>query len=391
MWWFMSPKIAFGEDALEILKEVKGKRGFIVTDKVIRCLGFADIVLSYLKEAGFEVEIFDGVEPEPSVENVLGGAEPMRKFAPDLIVGLGGGSCIDAAKAMWVLYERPDLKELIEIGGLTPLAELGLRKKARLIAIPTTSGTGSDATWATVITDKKTAYKMEMASRELLPDISILDPKLVMGMPKQLTADTGLDVLAHAIEGYVSQWRNDFSDAMAMGAIKLVFRFLPRAYEDGNDAEAREKMHFAATMAGLAFGNSQVGIAHSMGHSLGAVFHIPHGRTVGFFLPYVIEYSSKVSGARYAEIAKAIDIEAESEEEAVEKLVSSIRDLMKRMGIPLSVKEMGISWEDYERRLEELVAKASRSACTFVNPRVPNEEDLRKLFICAFEGKKVDF
>ena len=315
----------------------------------------------------------------------------MGEFAPDLIVALGGGSCIDAAKAMWILYERPDLRELIELGGLTPFIELGLRNKARLVAIPTTSGTGSDATWATVITDKKTAYKMEMASRELIPDLSILDPKLVMGMPKKLTADTGLDALTHAIEGYVSQWRNDFSDAMAIGAIKLVFKFLPRAYEDGGDAEAREKMHLAATMAGLAFGNSQVGIAHSMGQSLGAVFHIPHGRTVGFFLPYAIEYSSRVSGARYAEIAGAIGIEAESEDEAVGKLVSSIRDMMKRMGEPLSVREMGVSWEDYQNRLGELVAKANRSACTFVNPRVPNEEEFRKIFICAFDGKGIDF
>ena len=245
--------MAFGEDALEALKGIKGKKAFIVTDGVVKSLGFVEEVSKYLKEAGLEIGIFDKVEPEPSVGNVQTGAEALKRFAPDWIIGLGGGSCMDAAKAMWVLYERPDI---VELGGVTPLVELGLRKKARFIAIPTTSGTGSDATWAAVITDEKTVYKMELASRELVADISIVDPKLVLGMPKKLTADTGLDALTHAIEGYVSQWRNDFSDAMAVKAIQLIFKYLQRAYEDGSDTEAREKMHNAATMAGLAFSNS---------------------------------------------------------------------------------------------------------------------------------------
>lgn len=294
---------------------------------------------------------------------------------------------MDAAKAIWVLYEKPD-QELEEI---IPWIELGLRKKARLVNIPTTSGTGSDATWGAVITDKKEVRKLELVSRDIVPDISILDPELPMLMPKRLTADTGLDALAQGIDGYVSQWSSDFTDAVAIKTIQLVFRYLPRAYENGKDMEAREKMHNAATMSGLAYGNATCGISHSMGHSLGAIFKIPHGRTVGVFLPYAIEYLSKEVKDRFAEIAKAVDIRAESEDEAVRKLLALIRDLMKKIGEPLSVKEMGISWEDYQKKLEDLVTRAEQDLCNNASPRVPTTEEFRKLFIYAFRGKGIDF
>jgi len=387
MWWFQSPKIAFGEDALEVLKDLKGKKAFIVTDKTIRGVGYVDVISDYLKEAGIDVDIFDDVESEPSIENVMEGAKMVREYGPDWIIGLGGGSCMDAAKVMWVLYERPDVK----LGDISPLVELGLRKKARLACIPTTSGTGSEASWVAVITDKKERFKMELASRELYPDLSIVDPKLPAGVPARVAADTGIDVFVTAVEAYVNQWRNDFSDALAVKATQLFFEYFLRTYENENDIEAREKIHNAATMAGLAFSNSQVGVAHAMGHSFGAVFKITHGKATAVFLPYSIEFSVKEGRERYADIAKAIGIEADSVDEAVKKLVDAIRALMKKIGEPLAVKEMGIRREDYNQKLDELVAKAEMSTCNFVNPRVASSEELKKLFTYAFDGKTIDF
>lgn len=387
MWWFQSPKIAFGEDALEVLKDLKGKEAFIVTDNTIRSLGYVDTVSSYLKEAGMDIRVFDKVESEPSKENVIEGAKTIRESAPDWIIGLGGGSCMDAAKVMWVLYERPDIK----MEEISPLVELGLRKKARLICIPTTSGTGSETSWAAVITNKKEHLKMELASRDLYPDLSIVDPKLPVGVPKRIAADAGIDVLITAVEAHVNQWKNDFSDALAIKSIQLFFKYFLRSYENENDKEAREKMHNAATIAGLAFSNSQAGVAHAMGHSFGAIFKVPHGKATGVFFPYSIEFAVKEAGERYAEIAKAIGIEAPSVEAAVKKLVDTIRTLMKKIGEPLTVKEMGIKWEDYGQKLDELVAKAEMSACNFVSPRVASSAELRKLFTYAFEGRTVDF
>jgi alcohol dehydrogenase class IV len=333
------------------------------------------------------VEILDEVETEPSAENVMKGAELARNYGPDWFIGLGGGSCMDAAKAIWVLYERPDM----EVAAINPLEKLGLRKKARLICIPTTSGTGSDATWATMITDVKECRKMELTSREIVADIAILDPELAKSMPPRVAGDTGLDALTHAIEGYVSQWRNDFSDAFAIKAIQIVFKFLPRAYRNSEDKEAKEKMHNAATMAGISFSNSQVGIAHALGHSLGAVFHVPHGRAVGLFLSYSIEYSAREALQRYASIAREIGIEAETDEEAVSKLVQAVRRLEREVGAPGSIKELGISREDFEKKLDDLVTRAANSSCTFMNPRVPEVEDVRRLITFAYEGKMVDF
>jgi len=390
MWEFTSPRtIVFGEDALEYLKEVEGEGALIVTDKVINKLGFVEKVANYLKEAGMKVEVFDEVEPEPSVETVIKGAELARKYGPDWFVGLGGGSCMDAAKAIWVLYERPDM----EVGEINPLEKLGLRRKARLICIPTTSGTGAEATWAVIITDAKEERKMELGSKENVPDIAIVDPALALSMPPKLAADTGLDALTHAIEAYVTQCKNDFSDAVAMKAIQIVFEYLPRAYKNPEDKEAKEKMHNAATMGGLAFINSSPcpGAAHSMGHSLGALFHIPHGRAVSVFLPYVIQYSAREAMERYADIARAICIEAETSEEAVDKLVEAVKRLMEEVGEPTATKDMGISWKDYEKNLDGLVDRSANSSCTFMNPRVPGVEELRELFIYAFNGKKVDF
>jgi len=389
MWFFTSPRtIVFGEGALEYLKELEGKRVFIVTDKVLRKLGIVDKVVEQLKETGMEIRIFDEVEPEPSKQTIERGAKILSEFGADWIIGLGGGSCMDAAKAMWVLYERPDLT----IDDITPFEKLNLRKKARLINIPTTSGTGADVTWAVVITDAERKVKLELASREVVADISILDPALVLDLPPRLTADTGMDALVQAIEAYTVQWKNDFSDALALRAIQLIFKYLPRAFKNGkNDPEAREKMHNAATMSGLAFSNSQIGIVHAMGHSLGAVFKIPHGRSVAVFLPYVMEYNLSEAASLYAEIAEAIGITNGSDEEKARKLIEAIRNLMRELEEPLSIKEMGIPREEFEAKLDELIEKANESTGTIVNPRVPTEEDYRKLFLYAYEGKSVDF
>ena len=388
MWELTFPKtIVAGEGALDYLREVEGNRALIVTDKVIRKLGFAEKIANYLKESGIEVEVFDDVEPEPSVETVVKGAEFARRYGPDWLIGLGGGSCMDTAKAIWVLYANPD----VEVAEINPFTKFDVREKARLICIPTTSGTGAEATWASIITDTKDERKMEQGSREIVSDIVILDPELPKSMPRSLVADTGLDALTHAIEAYVSQWSNDFSDALAIKAIQIIFKYLPRAYRNPEDKEAKEKMHNAATMAGMAFGNSQVGIAHAMGHSLGAIFRVPHGRTVDLFLSYSIEYAAREAKERYADIARAIGIEAKTEEEAVEKLVEAVRGLDREVGEPASIKELGIPRDDFEKRLDDLVTRAMNSTCTFMNPRVPDSEDTRKLFLYAFDGKEVDF
>jgi len=380
LWWFLAPKVAFGEDALDALETVKGSRALVVTDRTIQQLGFVEEVVQRLKKNGMEVLVFDEVEPEPSKETVMKGAERAGEFSPDWFVGLGGGSCMDAAKAIWVMYERPDLR----IEDITPMTELGLRKKARLVCIPTTSGTGSDATWASVITSREEAFKAELASREILPDLSIVDPKLASKMPPSLTASTGMDVISHAVEAYLSQWSNPFSDALALEALRLAFRYLPRAHANGSDMEARERMHVAATMAGMAFSNSQIGLIHAMGHSLGAVYHIPHGRTVGLFLPYGMEYAREVARERLADIAWAAGVETV-------KLLGWVREFVRGLGEPLSVRELGIKREDFEGRLEELVRKAMQSTGIFTSPRVPEDADCRRLFLYAYEGKRVDF
>jgi len=387
MWQFRCPQLKFGEDSLETLRGIEGEKAFIITGKTVSKQTFFEKILNYLEIAGLEVLIFDEVQSEPSFENVREGAKIAAEFGPDWIIGLGGGSNMDAAKAIWVLYERPDLS----LYDINPFTELGLRKKARYIAIPTTSGTGSEVTGALVITDTKEHRKMGFDSEEIIADISIIDPALPSKMPPGLTADTGLDALTHSIEAYVSQWKNDFSDVMAIKAMQLIFKYLPKAYKNGNDREAREKMHNAATMAGLAIESSMVGIAHSLGHAFGASFKIPHGKAVGLFLPYVAEYNAKEALDRYVDIARAIGIRGEPKE-AVQRLVEKIRDLIAEINEPLSIKEMGIiDAKGFKSKLERLVDHASEDASAVSNPRMPNKEELEKLYNYAWEGKKVDF
>lgn len=387
MWEFTGPRtIIFGKESLEYLKEIKGERALVITDKVIRRLGFVDKIANYLREGGISIRVFDEVEPDPSTETVSKAARIAMDYNPDWIVALGGGSSIDVAKATWVLYERPDIK----VDEISPLVDLGLRKKARLICIPTTSGSGSDASWAIVVTNTKEQRKMELASKEIFADICILEPQLTSTMPPELIADTGIDALANGIEAYVSQWRNDFSDALSIKAIQLVFEYLPKAYKNPQDEIAREKMQNAATMAGLAFSNSQLGVVHATAHAIGGLFKIPHGRAIATVLPWVMEYNAMEAMERYAEIAKAIGIQARTQRQAVENLIKATRKLIEEMGEPASIEEMGMSWEEYKKSLEKLVERAMESTGTIADPRAPSTEDFRRLFTYAFKGRRVD-
>ena len=285
MWYFSSPQIIFGEGALSFLEGLTGQRAFIVTDATLHKLGFSERICRALEPTGMQVQVFAEVEPDPSLQMVQYGAGVMSAFAPDWIIALGGGSVMDAAKAMWVLYERPDIFP----EAINPIEVLGLRKKARLVAIPTTTGTGSEATWAIVLTDTEEKRKLGLANRETLPDYAVLDPEIVAQQPARLLADTGLDALTHAVEGFTTTFHHDFSDGPCVIAARLVLDHLPLAYRDGSP-DARGHLQNAATIAGLGFGNAMAGLAHGMGHSLGAVFHVPHGRAVALFLPYTIEY-----------------------------------------------------------------------------------------------------
>ena len=384
MWYFVSPRIIFGEGALDALEEIEGKRCLVVTDKVLVRLGLVEKVTSRLN---LEFWIFDEVEPEPSVQTVLKGAEIARGYLPDWIIGLGGGSAMDAAKAIWILYERPDL----EPGEINPFIRLGLRKKARLITIPTTSGTGSEVTWAIVLTDTEEHRKMGLGNRENAADIAIVDPAMPAGMPPQLTADTGLDALTHAVEGYTCSWHTDVTDGMCIQAARLVFRYLPRAFDDGSDMEARERMHNAATMAGLGFGNAMASIAHAMGHSLGALFHIPHGRTVSIFLPYTIEFGAAEAPGRFADLAHILGCSDAEGEDGANALARCIRDLTVRVGNPTTVAGAGVNREEYEATLDTLVEHAFNDTQIITSVRTPSYEELRKLFVYAYEGTPVDF
>jgi alcohol dehydrogenase class IV len=404
MWYFVSPEIVFGEGSLDALDELEGKRALIVTDSPLVQLGLVDKVKVHLDKAGIEMRIFDGVEPDPSVQTVRRGVQVAQEYEPDWIVGLGGGSPMDAAKAIWVLYERPDL----EPAEINPFIHLGLRQKARLVTIPTTSGTGAEATWIIVLTDTEEQRKMGLGNRENVPDIAIVDPEMAAGMPPQLTADTGLDALTHAVEGYTCAWHSDMTDGLCINAARLIFEYLPRAVADahstgsgqGPDMEARERMHNAATCAGLGFGNAMASMAHAMGHVLGAVFHVPHGRAVSIFLPYTIEFVAREAPERFAELAALTGCSPPSSPpmggvrgggKAARALAERIRDLCREIGNPTSVAEAGIECEEYEAQLDKLVDDAFNDTQMITSVRAPSYNELRRLFVYAFEDKAVDF
>ena len=395
--YFLSPKVIFGKGALKRLGpeiEGKGSKAVIITDK--NMVKYSDKIVEIVKEAGYEVKVWDGAEPDPTIEVAMAGSKILLDFEPHWVIGFGGGSAIDTAKAAWVLYERPDLASTELNRSIVPKAKLNLRQKARFLSIPTTSGTGADVTWVGVLTDTVKKKKIVFAHNDIVPDISVLDTELTLGMPKQLTASTGIDILGHSIEGYTSRQQTDFSDGLCLQAMKMAFEWLPKAYQDGSDLMAREKMQNAATIAGLGFGNSNTGLSHALAHSVGTVFHIPHGRGVGMALPYSLEYITSnppLPNApdpieRLSFLARFIGIDAKSRQEGIEKLIQKIRDLSREIGEPLSLKEAGITEEQTNEEMDTLVRLGSTDPNMYTSPCECNEEDLRRLFQGMWEGKE---
>lgn len=384
--------IYHGKGCLEELKNLGGKKAILVVGGgSMKRQGFLDKAVSYLKEGGMEVEVFEGVEPDPSVETVMRGAEAMRRFEPDWIVSMGGGSPIDAAKAMWAFYEYPEIKfeDLI-----TPFGFPELRQKARFAAIPSTSGTATEVTAFSVITDYSTGVKYPLADFNITPDVAIVDPELVAGLPAKQVAYTGMDALTHAIEAYVSTLNGPFTDPLALQAIEMVLDYLPASYNGNMDA--REQMHYAQCLAGMAFSNALLGIVHSMAHKTGAAFstgHIPHGCANAIYLPYVIRYNAKDSTAasRYAEIARRMGLAGASETALVNSLCEKISEFNSRLGIPATLAEFGIDEKEFNEKLDKIAELAVGDACTGSNPRAIDPAAMAKLFKCTYYGTEVDF
>jgi len=395
MWNFVSPDIVFGESALTYLDEIGIRRALVVTDRVLVELGLVAGITDQLSRSGAEFMVFDEVEPDPTIQTVEKGKGAALDFQPDWIIGLGGGSAMDAAKAIWVLYERPDLIP----AGINPFIKLGLRQKSRLITIPTTSGTGAEVTWAIVLTDPESNRKMGLGNRENAADLAVVDPVLAAGMPPQLTADTGLDALTHAVEGFICTWHTDITDGLCLNAAREIFHYLPQAYEASQAdnplqedyLSARERMHNAATCAGLGFGNAMASLAHAMGHVLGSIFHIPHGRAVGVCLPYTIEFAARgEDSTRIAELSHLLGIK-NGGSDPDKGLASALRDLSREIENPLSLADLGLEEEPYLAQLEKLVDDAFNDTQIITAPRAPSYEELEKLFLAAFHGQPVDF
>jgi acetaldehyde dehydrogenase / alcohol dehydrogenase len=409
MQWFKVPsKIYFEKNSTQYLAKMPNiSKAFIVTDPGMVKLGYVDRVLYYLRKRPDYVhcEVFSAVEPDPSIETVMKGAELMAKFQPDVIIALGGGSAMDAAKGMWMFYEYPDAEffglkqKFLDIRKrIVKFPHLG--ERAQFVAIPTTSGTGSEVTSFSVITDKEANMKYPLADYELTPDVAIIDPQFVMTVPKHITADTGMDVLTHAIEAYVSCMANDFTDGLAMKAIQLVFEYLPRAYRNGSDEVAREKVHNASTIAGMAFANAFLGINHSLAHKIGAEFHIAHGRANTILLPHVIRYNATkpkkftafpkynhfVADKRYAEIARTLGLPGRTTDEGVESLVEAIIALAKELDIPMSIAANNIDAVEFESKVDFLADRAFEDQCTTANPKLPLVTELAELYRLAYKG-----
>lgn len=380
--------IYFGEGAINELSNLQGyKRAMIVTGgSSMQKFGFLQKTEEVLKNAGLEVQIFEGVEPDPSIETVFKGAKAMEAFQPDVIVAIGGGSPIDAAKAMWVFYEYPE-KTFDDIKD--PFTMPKLRKKAIFVAIPSTSGTASEVTAFSVITDYSTNIKYPLADFEITPDIAVLDTDIPMTMPKKLTAHTGMDALTHAIRAYVATARSEFSDPLALQAISDIYDSIIDSYN--GEKEARGKMHIAQCLAGMSFSNALLGIAHSLAHKTGAVFGIPHGCCNAILLPAVIQYNSKTCMARYADIARVIGLNGRTDKQLVNALVESIRDLNKKLGIAQTYKDNGVTDEKFEANADEIAKNAVLDPCTSSNPRPIDAENMKKVLACAFTGEDVTF
>lgn len=395
MWYFYSPILVFGEGALDHLENIEGKKCFIVTDPGIKQLGLLTILTEKLESLDREWQAFTAVEPDPREETIYKAAAQCKQYGPDLIIGLGGGSSLDVAKAVWVLYEHPEFDTIDEIH---PFQKLHTGVKAKLIAMPTTSGTGAEATWAVIITRETEGIhtKLEQGNKGAVPTYAVIDPVFPRKMPPSLTAATGFDALAHSIEGYISTWRNPFSDAFSIHAVRLIFTYLPNAVN--NDQKAREEMHNAATMAGLAFGNAQVNMGHALGHALGAVLHVPHGNAVGLCLPYTMEYcindpDSDMVITRFSTMAKAVGVAEWGNDDttAAKKLVDTIKWLQKETGLPSTLQELGILQKDLDEKKDIIVDQCLESPSAVMVPRRIGAKEFKKVLEYMYEGKTIDF
>ncbi len=412
MQWFKIPeKIYFEAGSIQYLEKMPNiSRAVIITDQSMVKFGYVDKVLYQLRKRTDYVhcEIFADVEPDPSLETIRKGTEIMNNFKPDVIIALGGGSAMDAAKGMWLFYENPSVdftalaQKFLDIRKrVYKIPDLG--RKAKLVCVPTTSGTGSEVTSFAVITDKEKNIKYPLADYALTPNVAIIDPEFVVSLPSAPTADTGLDVLTHAIEAYVSVVASDYTDALALSAIQMVFKYLPIAYKEGSkNMEAREKMHNASCMAGMAFTNAFLGINHSLAHKLGGEYHIPHGRANAIILPWVIEYNgvttpSKlaiwpkydhyIANEKYQNIARFLGLPCKTTDEAVKSLANETRKLMKEINMPATIKECGVSEKDFLARVDYLAERAFEDQCTTANPRLPLVSELKELYLKAYYGK----
>ncbi|MFB9324867.1 bifunctional acetaldehyde-CoA/alcohol dehydrogenase [Paenibacillus aurantiacus] len=408
-WFKIPPKVYFEKGATQYLEKMPDiSRVLVVTDAMMVKLGYVEKLEYYLRKRTnpVAIEVFSDVEPDPSVETVERGTAVMDAFRPDCIIALGGGSPMDAAKAMWLFYEYPDTsfhslkQKFLDIRKrIYKYPRLG--EKAKFVAIPTTSGTGSEVTSFAVITDKKDGHtKYPLADYELTPDVAIIDPEFVYSLPKTAVADTGMDVLTHAIEAYVSVMASDYTDGLALHAIRLVFQNLEKSYHEA-DPTAREKMHNASTIAGMAFANAFLGINHSLAHKWGGQYHTAHGRTNAILMPHVIRYNAQkptkfasfpkyghfVADERYAEIARMLGLPARTTEEGVNSLIEAIRKLNASLGIPEKFQDLGFDPADFEARVDYLADRAFEDQCTTANPRMPLVAELADVYRNAFYGK----
>ena len=409
-WFKIPPKIYFEYDSIQYLQDMEGiSRAFIVSDPMMVKLGYVDKVLYYLNKRSetCHFTIFSDVESDPDVETVMRGVEEMRHFQPDVIIALGGGSAMDAAKGMWLFYEHPETsfdglrQKFMDIR--KRVVKFPHLEKCKMVAIPTTSGTGSEVTAFTVITDKTKGIKYPLADYAVTPNVAIIDPQFVLTLPKRATADTGMDVLTHALEAYISNMANDYTDGLALQAMDLVFTYLKRAYDNGpSDLKAREKMHNASCIAGMAFTNAFLGLNHSMAHKLGGDYHIPHGRANAILLPYVIKYNSIkpnkfvpfpkyetfIADQKIARAARFLGFGGNTIEESVDNFIAAVRKLMKDLDMPMSIKAEGIDEKQFMDNLMELSDKAHDDQCTGANPKYPLVSEIAELYKKAYYGEE---
>lgn len=362
------------------------KKAFVVSDEFNQ--KNAKIAAQFLESGGFITEVWTKAQPEAPVENVQDAADCINRFEPDLIMAVGGGSVMDLSKAAWILYERPDLADL---GMISPLDKLNLRQKAMLVAVPTTAGTGSETTGVAVLHDTVAERKIPIAHDELVPDVAILAPQFTLSMPPELTAGTGLDVLAHAMDTVTAPSTNEFTEPLALKAIEMIFEWLPRAYQIGEDREARYRMIIASNIAGIAFGNANgAHLSHAFGHSLGAVFEMHHGLSVGFFIPHSFQFCKKVTDKHLA-ICKTLNIPASNAEEGLNNLLAKIRKFLAELQVPRALKDFGITRKEFEKKLPKLVAYSHGDISCYLSPRPITAEQCEKVMRYAFEGKDIDF